>query len=122
MPVDVDYLDERKFASVAAAKARAGAEIVNLTYRSKYVEDPSGQWQGYCDSDTNRAWGLSEWASRAGLGSLYDWVVANSLLPATTFNHTGIQKIDRTTVLELREIANAHQARFKRSWTRRIWA
>jgi hypothetical protein len=107
VPVNVDYLDERKFASAAAAKARAGAELVNLTYRSKYVEDPSGQWQGYSDSDTNRAWGLSEWASRAGMGSLYDWVVANSMLP-TNSSKAGIQKIDRSTVLELREIAAAH--------------
>jgi ELWxxDGT repeat protein len=108
MPVEVDYFDERKFASVAAAKAQTGAEVVNLTYRSKYVEDPAGQWQGYCDSNTNRAWGLSEWACRAGLGSLYDWVAANSMLPASSTN-SGIQKIDRTTILDLREIANAHE-------------
>src|SRR5205809_824256 len=54
--VSVDYFDERKFAAAAAARARTGAEIVNLTYRSAYVEDPAGQWQGYQDANTNRAW------------------------------------------------------------------
>jgi hypothetical protein len=109
VPVSVDYLDERKFAEAAAAKARAGADIVNLTYRSAYVEDPSGQWQGYQDANTNRAWGLSEWGSRAGQGALFDWAVGNALLPPLDTNpqHTGIQKIDRTTVTELRDISSA---------------
>ena len=107
VPVSVGYEHERKFAAAAAALARTGAEIVNLTYRNAYVENPSGQWQGYTDSDTNRAWGLSEWGSRAGQGAFFNWVTANSLLPATDPNpsHTGIQKIDRTTVTELGEIA-----------------
>jgi hypothetical protein len=105
-PVTVDYLDERKFATAAAAKARTGAEIVNLTYRQAYVEDPTGQWQGYKDTkNADRAWGLSEWASRAGQGAYFDWVVGNSILPASDTLHTGIQKVDRLTVAELREIA-----------------
>ena len=105
-PVQVDYLDERKFAQAAAAKAKAGAEIVNLTYRQKYVEDPAGQWQGYKDTQTDRAWGVSEWATRAGTGAYFDWVVANAILPATDPDpsHVGHQKIDRTTVTELSEI------------------
>ena len=74
-PVSVDFLDERKFANTAAARAKTGAEIVNLTYRQHYVEDPKGQYHGYPDSNTNRAWGLSEWGSRAGQGALFDWVV-----------------------------------------------
>ena len=80
VPVAVDFLDERKFAKTAAAKARTGAEIVNLTYRQNYVEDPEGQYQGYRDDDPERAWGLSEWASRAGQGAYFDWVVGNALL------------------------------------------
>ena len=109
VPVSVDYLDERKFAAAAAARARTGAEIVNLTYRSKFVEDPSGQWQGYQDTKPERAWGLSEWGLRAGQGALVDWVVANALLPSVDENpaHTGIQKIDRTTVRELNDVASA---------------
>ncbi|MBI5384242.1 MAG: proprotein convertase P-domain-containing protein [Verrucomicrobia bacterium] len=105
--VEVDFLDERKFAATAAAKARTGAEIVDLTYRSHYVEDPAGQWQGYKDTDEDRAWGVTEWARRAGQAAYFDWVVGNTILPATdpNTNHVGIQKIDRTTVRELHEVA-----------------
>jgi hypothetical protein len=105
-PVEVDFLDERKFARVAAAKAKAGAEIVNLTYRQKYVDDTAGQWQGYKDTDPDRAWGVTEWARRAGQGAIFDWVTANAVLFTTdpNPNHTGIEKIDRQTVLELGEI------------------
>ena len=105
-PVQVDYLDERKFARAAAAKAKTGAEIMNLTYRLKYVDDPAGQWQGYKDTDQNRGWGLTEWGRRTGQGAYFDWVVANSILPAVDNDpaHNGIQKIDRTTVLELEDI------------------
>ncbi|HEU0009818.1 MAG TPA: hypothetical protein VFT34_08390, partial [Verrucomicrobiae bacterium] len=101
--VAVDYLDERKFAQIAAAKAKAGAEIVNMTYREKYVANPDGQWQGYLDTDKNRAWGFEEWARRAGQGAFFDWVTANALLPAThpNTNLTGIAKVDRTTVNDI---------------------
>ncbi|MBN1672132.1 MAG: hypothetical protein JXR37_13920 [Kiritimatiellae bacterium] len=109
--VTVDYLDERKFARAAAAKARVGAEIVDLTYRQHYVDDPAGQWQGYKDTDQDRAWGLDGWARRAGQGAYFDWVVANAILPAQdpNTNHTGIAKVDRTTVPELLEISTAYQ-------------
>jgi hypothetical protein len=110
--VDVDYLDERKFARAAAAKAKTGAEIVDLTYRLSYVDDPTGQFQGYKDTDPQRAWGLSEWAHRAGSGALFDWINANAILPAVDpdTNHVGIQKIDRTTVLEIKEIVSGYEA------------
>jgi hypothetical protein len=108
VPVSVDYYDERKFAQAAAARARTGAEIVNQTYRYAYTEDPQGQWQGYQDSITNRAWGMAEWGSRAGQGALLDWFTANALLPTVSSN-TGIQKVDRTSVTELRDIAAAFQ-------------
>ena len=109
VPISVGYEHERKFAAAAAARAQTGAEVVNLTYRNAYVEDPTGQWQGYTDSNTNRAWGLAEWGSRAGQGAFFDWVAANALLPDTDTDtsHTGIQKIDRTTVTEIGEIASA---------------
>ncbi|MBI2926732.1 MAG: hypothetical protein HYY24_13630 [Verrucomicrobia bacterium] len=109
VPVSVDFFDERKFAAAAAARARTGAEIVSLTYRDAYVEDPEGQWQGYQDPQKDRAWGLAEWGSRAGQGAYFDWVAANALLPDKDLDpsHTGIQKIDRTTVSELRDIASS---------------
>lgn len=105
--IPVDFLDERKFAQDAAQKAQAGADIVNMTYRENYVADPKGQWQGYTDTDKNRAWGVEEWSRRAGQGAFFDWVTANSLLPAVhpNTNYTGIQKVDRTTVQDIAQIA-----------------
>ncbi len=104
--VQVNYQHERKFAKIAAARARTGAEILNLTYRSLYTEDPAGQWQGYRDSNTNRAWGVTEWASRAGQAALFDWLVGNALLPDQDLvNSNALQKVDRTTISELREVA-----------------
>ncbi len=105
--IPVDFLDERKFAQIAAAKAKAGAEIVDLTYRSKYVEDPAGQWQGYTDTEPSRSWGVQGWARRAGQGALFDWVTANALLPSRhpNTNYTGIQKIDRSTVKDIAVIS-----------------
>ena len=110
--VQVDFLDERKFAKAAAAKARTGAQIVDLTYRLNYVEDPNGQYQGYKDTNADRAWGVTEWARRAGQGAFLDYVTANTILPAQDPNpaHLGIQKIDRTTVSELDEIIAQHRA------------
>jgi hypothetical protein len=101
--IKVDFLDERKFAQVAASKAKAGAEIVNLTYRDKYVEQPEAQWQGYTDSNKDRAWGVQDWARRAGQGAYFDWVTANALLPSVHPNETltGIQKVDRQSNSDL---------------------
>ncbi len=97
--ITVDFLDERKFAATAAAKAKTGAEIVALTYRDRYVADPQAQWQGYTDSNPDRAWGVDEWARRAGQGAYFDWVTANALLPSEHPNKTleGIRKVDRKT-------------------------
>ena len=80
--LEVDFLDEKTFAKQAAGKARAGRDIVRGTYRLAYTQDPDGQWQGYTDdADKARAWGVSEWAHRAGQGAYFDWIVANALLP-----------------------------------------
>src|SRR4029434_2214597 len=35
VPVSVDYLDERKFASAAAARARSRTEVFNLSFRHR---------------------------------------------------------------------------------------
>ncbi|MGJ8649123.1 MAG: hypothetical protein ACSHX4_02075 [Opitutaceae bacterium] len=115
---DVDFLDERKFAQVAAAKAKAGAEIVQLTYRDNYVADPEAQWQGYLDTDSLRAWGVEGWARRAGQGAYFDWVTANALIPSEHPNseYTGIKKVDRTTVKDIAVISsnmNAIQQTFE---------
>ncbi len=81
--LEVDYLDEKTFARLAAERARTGRDIVRNTYRLSYTQNPDGQWQGYTDgADPARAWGVSEWAHRAGQASHFDWAIANALLPA----------------------------------------
>lgn len=111
VPVSVDFLDERKFAVAAAARARTGAKIVNLTFRDRYVENPAKPWQTDPDANSARAWSLPDWASRAGQGAFFDWVAANALLPDVDANpaHTGIQKIERGVIRELPEIAEAYR-------------
>ena len=102
---DVDYLDERTFAGTAAARAKAGADIVDLVYRQKYTDNPAGQWQGYQDNNTDRAWGVYESAQRGATGAFHDWVTANALLPARDETKDGITRVDRTTVPALKELA-----------------
>lgn len=110
-PVTVDFIDEQKFAKAASAKAKAGAEIVNLAYRDAYSEDPDSIWQGYKDGDTTRKWGFAEWSERAGQGAYLDWVVGNAILRANDPDPdaAGITKIDRTTVDELNETSAAFE-------------
>jgi hypothetical protein len=112
--VSTDYRDEQKFAETAAARARTGLEIVKQTFRQRYSEDPTGRWPGYSDSNTDRAWGIGDWASRAGQAAYYDWAVANSLMLERLTNMVqvggadlppeGIQKIDRVSTPELSEL------------------
>ena len=121
-PVSTDYFDEQKFAETAAARARTGLAITKQTFRQRYSEDPTGRWTGYTDSNTNRAWGIGEWASRAGQAAYYDWAVANSLMLDSLTNMQqihpnepaeapeGIQKIDRASTPELNEIARNFQS------------
>lgn len=115
--IPVDFLDERKFARSAAARARAGAETVTATYRERFVEDPAAQWQGYTDVNADRAWGLQGWSRRAGQGAFFDWVTANALLPSEHPNATleGIQKVDRKSNDDIRVVSanlNAIQRTF----------
>ena len=105
--IGVDFLDERKFAAIAAAKAKAGKEIVDSTYRSKYVEDPNSQWQGYTDTNEDRAWGVQGWARRAAQGAYFDWVTSCALLPSDHPNENleGIQKVDRKSNSDIKVIS-----------------
>ena len=117
IPVTVNYVNERKFAQAASAKARTGLEIVDLTYRAFYDENPAYQFQGYPDSVTlpkganlsneTRAWGLSDWASRAGQAALFDWVATTALIPPVNTNAVPdplSQTVDRSTVADLADI------------------
>ncbi len=105
--LEVDFLDEKTFARLASGKARAGRDIVRESYRLAYTQDPNGQWQGYTDgADPARAWGVSEWAHRAGQGAFFDWAVANALLPedaaaATPVNNPeNLDRIDRLGAID----------------------
>ncbi len=123
-PVSVDYQDERKFAAAAAAVARAGRQIFDLTWRQDYRAVSKQGWEHFAATRVNtrrsyinatdgseshpvRYWGLDHWASRVGQGAYLHWVVGNAILPAVDPDptHEGIQKVDRTTVPELRELA-----------------
>ncbi len=110
--VTVDFVDERKFAGDASFLAKAAQQIGALTYRQQYTEGAAG-WSQYRDTATapntteKRNWGLDEWVSRSTQGAYYHWVVGNAMLPDVDTYHTGVEKIDRTTVPELNELAAA---------------
>ncbi len=113
-PVAVDYLDERKFAAAAAALARAGRQIFDLSWRQDFKSGGTNGWSHFSPTrektsqgiPTTRHWGLDHWASRVGQGSYVNWLAGNSMLPEVDPDpdHEGIQKIDRTTVPELDEL------------------
>jgi hypothetical protein len=111
-PVQVDYLDERKFAVAASALARAGNQVFDLTWRKDFKSGGDIGWEHLSATRTNgstgatRNWGADHWASRAGQGAFVNWVVGNAMLPAVDPDpdHEGIEKIDRTTVPELDEL------------------
>ncbi len=122
--VQVDYQDERKFAAAAANVARVAARILDVTARETYRDDPSVGWAHQRDGKVNsstgitRTWGTDEWASRGGQGAYFHWVSANAMLldkdtitykndDGSTYTHTGIQIIDRTTVPEIAEIVSS---------------
>ena len=125
VPVSVDYQDERKFAAAAAAVGRAGRQAFDLTWRKDYQPGHDTGWSHFSPTRENsqrtytnqagaavhpvRYWGLDHWASRTGQGNYLNWVVGNAILPAVDPNPAhekgSIQKIDRTTVLELTELA-----------------
>lgn len=108
-PVTVDYFDERKFAGAAAAWTKTAAQVVDLSYRASYnpAVETSKTWihlrDGRANSQTGitRDWGVDDWAARGGQGSYFHWLTSNSMLPETS-TQEGIQKIDRTTVPEIK--------------------
>jgi hypothetical protein len=128
-PVSVDYQDERKFATAAAAVARAGRHVFDLTWRKDYKTVGKVGWRHFAESRANtrrtyvaaadgttnnpvRHWGMDPWASRMAQGTYLHWIVGNAILPDVDPDprHEGIQKVDRTTVPELREMAETARA------------
>jgi hypothetical protein len=107
-PVTVDFQDERKFAAAAGNLARTAQEICALTYRRNYKDDPAAGWEHFRDTSPNpKHQNLDEWVSRSTQGALYHWAVGNALVPDVDPYHTGVQKIDRSTIPELPELATA---------------
>ena len=62
-------------------------------------------WEHF--SDQTGDWGLDEWVSRSTQGAYYHWAVGNALVPEEDTYHTGVQKIDRTTIPALAALATA---------------
>ena len=114
-PVQVDYLDERKFAAAAASVARAGRQVFDLSWRKDYQASAASGWKHFADGRSNtrrklptaRPWGMDNWAARTGQGAYLNWVMGNAILPDQDPDpdHEGIQKVDRSTVPELKEVA-----------------
>lgn len=110
--VQVGYQHEREFAAAAAAVARTGKQVVDLSWRKDYQGRDGAGWESFASANANSRtgrteyWGSDHWAARTGQGAYINWLAGNAILPATDGNpnHTGIQIIDRTTVPELQEL------------------
>ncbi|MDD2236097.1 MAG: LamG domain-containing protein [Kiritimatiellae bacterium] len=103
MTIDVSYMHERRMAEAAAARARTAVSVVEETARQSYLATASNVWQTVSDGDGTRGWGTADWASRAGQGAYFDWVMVNAMLPVDGTG-TGIADIDRASVPELDEL------------------
>ncbi len=118
-PVQVNYQNERKFAAAASALSRAGAQVLDLTWRRDYVPGGDSGWESLSVTATNttrqvpttRHWGVDQWASRTMQATYFNWAIGNAILPAVDPDptHEGIQKVDRTTVPELLELPETAQ-------------
>ncbi|MFT7515763.1 MAG: hypothetical protein ACI9QL_004997, partial [Candidatus Omnitrophota bacterium] len=119
---NVDYKDERKFAAAATNVGRVAQQVLALERRRSYKDDPNVGWKHLRDGKLNpnpnnataRHFGVDETASRATQGAYFHWITGNALLPDKDPNpdRTGVQIVDRTTVLELPELpalANSFQ-------------
>jgi hypothetical protein len=115
--VQVDYRDERKFATAAAALATAGYTVLDLTARKVFDDEDVSGWAAYDDETTGtsgrtRYWGTDDWAARAYQGAFFNWVNANAMIPVLDSVNEGVAKIDRTTVPELKQIADTASSIF----------
>ena len=111
--VDADYLDEERLAETAAALARAGAEIVQRVHCKVSSAAGSAALAGIRDDRADRAWGVGEWAARAGMGAFYNWAVCNSLLPtngAPRAVEGDLRAVNRSTVAALPALTGQFRA------------
>ena len=99
----------------------AGEQMFGLTWRQNYQSGTAAGWGAFATNLVNMQrsylnggtteyvteyWGLDHWATRVGQGAYINWIVGNAILPPVNPDptHTGIQKVDRTTVPELAEL------------------
>jgi hypothetical protein len=112
VPVLVNYQHERKFAAAAGALGQAGLLTLKLTTRADYVPNHAEGWDALMATAHNdqtgrdRYWSADHWASRVAQGTFLNWVVGNAILPSVDPDpqHEGVQKVDRTTVVELKQL------------------
>jgi len=116
-PVSVDYQDERKFAAAAAALARTGKQVFDLTWRKDYRSGAGQGWNHYrttrSSNQRTRHWGIDHWAARTAQGAYFNWIVGNAILPETDPDPAHldtIQQVDRTSVPELKELPDVVDA------------
>ena len=108
--VAVDYKDERKFATAAAAVAKAGYTTLALTARQNFQDGETNGWSTLSEARENestgrtRYWGTDEWAARTYQGAYFNWINGNAMLPVRDTVHEGVSRIDRSTVSELGEL------------------
>ncbi len=111
--VPVPYDGVRNMASAMAARTRAGIRVVDFTFRRDYQEPPVAEQGTYdpalFDTDTNRAWGMADWARRTAMGAYFDWAATNQLLPApsTPAPEYPLGVVHRDSVSEIAELASA---------------
>ena len=90
--VQVDYFDERKFATAAVNIARTAQQVIALTHRQSYTDDTAAGWTHLSDGKYNastgvtRYWGAVEWSARATQGTYFNWLIGNSILPDKDLN------------------------------------
>lgn len=74
--IQVDYVDERKFAAAAGSVSQTGLDVLKLVFRQSYRSGDAVGWDRFGETrqNTNRAvttvrhWGMDHWASRVGQG------------------------------------------------------
>ena len=118
---NVGYAQEQRFAEVAAARARTGVELLDRIHRKFYSPNQQEQLAHFWDSDRYRCWGMGDWASRAGQASLFDWVTANSLVPADEKTPSRNWAISLTNASKSRIDLGSHSFDEAASFTLEFW-
>ncbi|HOX59961.1 MAG TPA: LamG domain-containing protein [Candidatus Paceibacterota bacterium] len=111
--ISADYDDETRFAEASAALARTGLEVARRASRKAYTDSADSAYTSRLDTDPDRAWGVTEWIGRTGMGAFYNWAAAQSLLSTSKVDvaiEGNITSIDRSSVKSLREIVTQYAA------------